>query len=112
MPAWFLPALKVALPHLGTILSAAAPVFTKKRGDTPSDQPATLQQQIAELQAAVARNDSHIKDLATQMRTALEALEQGTDLAERRYQRVMTLCLAMGVVTVVSIGLALRLLLR
>lgn len=112
MPAWFLPALKVALPHVGTILSAAAPVFTQKRGDVPGDQMATLQQQITELQAAVARNDTDIKDLATQMRTALETLEQGMVPAEHRYRRLLTLCLAMGVMVVVSLGLVLILLLR
>ena len=33
MPAWLLPALKAVLPHIGTIISAAAPVFTRKNAD-------------------------------------------------------------------------------
>lgn len=112
MPAWLLPALKAVLPHVGTILSAAAPVFTKKSADAAVNQPPMLQQQVTELQAAAARNDSHIKDLAMQMRTTLEALEQGAALAERRYQSILTMCLATGVVAVVSMGFALLLLLR
>ncbi len=112
MPVWLLPALKAALPHVGTILSAAAPVFTKKRVDAPANQASTLQQQVTELQAAAAKNDTYIKDLAMQMRTTFEVLEQGAALAERRYHRLLTLCLATGVVAVVSLGLVLILLLR
>ncbi len=112
MPAWLLPALKAVLPHVGTILSAASPVFTKKSVDAAANQTSMLQQQIIELQAAVAKNDTHIKDLAMQMRTTLEALEQGAALAERRYQRILAMCLATGVVAVVAMGLALLLLLR
>ena len=115
MPAWLYPALKAVLPHVGTILSAAAPVFTKKSADaaaSQTSQPSMLQQQVTELQAAVAKNDTHIKDLAMQMRTTLEALEQGAALAERRYERLLTMCLATAVVAVVSLGLVLLLLLR
>jgi len=112
MPAWLLPALKAVLPHVGTILSAAAPVFTKKSADAPANQTSMLQQQVTELQAAAARNDTHIKDLAMQMRTTLEALEQGAALAERRYQRILTMCIATTVVAAVSLGLVLILLLR
>lgn len=112
MPAWLLPALKAVLPHVGTILSAAAPVFTKKSADAAANQTSMLQQQITELQAAVAKNDTHIKDLAMQMRTTLEALEQGAALAERRYHRLLTMCLGTAVVAAVSMGLVLILLLR
>lgn len=112
MPAWLLPALKAVLPHVGTILSAAAPVFTKKSDDAPGNQTSMLQQQVTELQAAVAKNDTHIKDLAMQMRTTLEALEQGAALAERRYERLLTMCLTTAVVAAVSLGLVLILLFR
>ncbi len=112
MPSWILPALKAALPHVGTILSAAAPVFTKKSADAAANQPSMLQQQVTELQAAVARNDTHIKDLAMQMRTTLEVLEQGAALAERRYQRLLRMCLATAIVAVVSMGVGLIVLLR
>ena len=47
-----------------------------------------------------------------QMRTTLEALEQGAALAERRYQRILMMCLATGMVAVVAMGLAVLLLLR
>ncbi len=111
MTAWILPALKAALPHVGAILSAAAPVFTKKSADAPS-QDSTLQQQVAELQATAAKNDTYLKDLAIQMRTMLGALEQGAALEERRYRRLLMLCLATGMIGVVSLGLVLIVLLR
>jgi hypothetical protein len=112
MPAWLFPALKAVLPHVGTILSAAAPVFTKKSANAAPNQTSMLQQQVTELQAAVAKNDTHIKDLAMQMRTTLEALEQGAVLAERRYQRLLTMCLATAVVAAVSMGLVVIMLFR
>ena len=39
MAAWLIPALKMVLPHMGTILSVATPVFTKKKSDTSSSDP-------------------------------------------------------------------------
>ncbi len=48
MPAWLIPALKAALPHIATIISAAAPVFTRKAD--AANQALLLQQQITELQ--------------------------------------------------------------
>ena len=31
MPSWLIPALKAVLPHVGTIVDAARPVFTRKK---------------------------------------------------------------------------------
>ena len=89
MAGWFIPVLKSLLPHVGTIVSAAAPVFTKKNSD-PANQAALLQQQITELQAAASENDAHIKSLATHIQSAVEALEKGTSLAEKNYRRALT----------------------
>jgi len=57
MPGWLLPALKAILPHVGSIVDAAKPVFTRKKPETGTD----LQQQIAELQAAATANAEHVK---------------------------------------------------
>lgn len=91
MPAWLIPALKALLPHVGTIVSAAAPVFTRKSADTAANQAALMQQQIAELQSAASANDAHIKALAIQIGNAVEAVEKETALAEGRYRRAMVL---------------------
>ena len=77
MPGWLLPVIKSVLPYVGTIVSAAAPVFTNKSSDTSTNQTALLQQQITELQAAASANDAHIKELAVQLQNTVAALERG-----------------------------------
>jgi hypothetical protein len=92
MAAWFIPALKVILPHIGTIVSAAVPVFTKKDTDAAANQ-AILQQQITELQSAASQNALHIKELAAQLQRTVAALEQAAEIAESKYRRVFFACI-------------------
>ena len=106
MPAWLIPALKAVLPHVGTIVSAAAPVFTRKSVQAGPDQN-TLQQQITELQAAASGNDAHIKALAAQMQRTVETLEQGAALAESRHHRILLLCIAAVILSATALGVAL-----
>jgi len=107
MPAWLIPALKAVLPHIGTIVSAAKPVFTKKRPGPVADQSTLLQQQIAELQAAASENDAHIKELAAQIQHTLATLELGASLADKRHQRLLILCIAAIVLSAASLCAAL-----
>ncbi len=107
MPAWLIPALKAVLPHLGSIVSAAAPVFTSKSADAAASQSALLQQQITELQAAASKNDAHIKELAAQIRQTLEALERGAQLAELRQRRLLCLCMGSLMVSITALGVVL-----
>jgi hypothetical protein len=60
MAAWLAPALKAVLPHLGAIVSAVAPAFTRKKADAVANQMQVLQDQIAELQSAASQNAAHI----------------------------------------------------
>jgi hypothetical protein len=83
MPGWLLPALKAILPHVGSIVDAAKPVFTRKRPETGSD----IQQQIAELQSAASQNAEHVKELAQQLQSTVAALEQSALIAESRLRR-------------------------
>ncbi|MBU1424167.1 MAG: hypothetical protein KKH12_05070 [Gammaproteobacteria bacterium] len=112
MPAWLIPVLKSILPHVGTIVSAAAPVFTKKNTDAAANQAALLQQQITELQAAASENDVHIKALAVQMQNAVEALEKGTALAEKNYRRAMVLGISSFAISAAALCLVLYLWLK
>src|SRR4051812_50229442 len=82
MAGWLIPALKAVLPHVGDILSAAKPAFTKRKPDGD-----LVQQQIAELQAAVSQQAGHIKELAPQLQSTASALEQAALLAEQRLGR-------------------------
>ncbi|MBA0015072.1 MAG: hypothetical protein JW384_01319 [Nitrosomonadaceae bacterium] len=107
MAAWLIPALKMVLPHIGTILSVATPVFTKKKADTSSDP--TLQQQIDELQSAASLSANQIKDLAEQLKSTAAAVEQVASVAESKLKTMMILCVT---ATVISFCLVLFLLLN
>lgn len=111
MPAWLIPALKAVLPHIGTIISAAAPVFTRKNADAVANQTLLLQQQITELQSAASQNAAHIKELAAQLQSTVAALEQAASIAEARLTRALLLGIASTAVSAISIGIALLLVL-
>jgi len=93
MAAWLVPALKAVLPHLGTIVQVAVPVFTKKSAEAAS-QAQLLQQQIGELQTAATQNAQHIKSLAEELQTTVVALNQAAALADARLRRAFALCVA------------------
>jgi hypothetical protein len=107
MAAWLVPALKAMLPHIGTIISAATPVFTRKTEATQ----ALVQQQIAELQAAASQSSAHIKELAEELQGTVAALEQAAVLAESRLRRALALCAAAAVFSAIALGVAVYLLL-
>jgi hypothetical protein len=92
MPSWLLPAVKLILPHVGTIITAAKPAFTKLRGGeaarAPGEHGDIVQQQIAELQSAASQNATHIKELAEQLRATVAAIEQAAAAAEKRVKRL------------------------
>ena len=111
MATWLIPALKAVLPHIGTIISAASPVFTKKKADTAPNQSALLQQQITELQAAASQNTAHIKELASQLQSTVAALEQAAAAAETKLHRALMLCLAAAIGSAISLCTALLLVL-
>ena len=105
MPAWLIPALKAALPHIATIISAAAPVFTRKAD--VANQTLLLQQQITELQSAASQNAAHIKELAAELQSTLAALEQAASIAETKLRRALLLCVASMVLSAIAVGIAL-----
>lgn len=107
MPAWLIPALKAVLPHIGTIVSAAKPVFTRKDVDTEANQASLLQRQITELQSAASANDTHIRELAEQLRKAVDALDRQASLAARRQRWLPLLCIAAICMSVAALGIAL-----
>ena len=98
MPAWLIPALKAVLPHIGTIISAAAPVFTRRNADAVA---------ITELQSAASQNAAHIKELAEQLQSTVAALEQAASIAEAKLRRALLLCVAAMALSAVSLGITL-----
>lgn len=106
MAAWLVPALKAVLPHVGSIIAAAAPVFTRNRPDTAAADSTLLKQQISELQGAAAQNAAHVKDLAAQLQTTVAALEEGAIIAEARLRRAFHLCALAIVLALAALLLA------
>ena len=105
MPAWIIPALKAALPHIATIISAAAPVFTRKAD--AANQASLLQQQITELQSAASQNAAHIKELAEQLQSTVAALEEAASIAEAKLRRTLLLCVTSAALSAIAVGIAL-----
>lgn len=106
MPAWLIPALKAVLPHVGTIVSVAAPAFTRMKGGA-ADNPAAVQQQIVELQAAASQNAAHIRELAEQLQATVKALEQAAVIAEARQRRLMLLGISAVALSAIALVLVL-----
>jgi hypothetical protein len=107
MAAWLLPALKAVLPHVGTILDVAAPVFTRKSAEAAASQAQLVQQQISELQSAATQNAANIKALAEQLQGTVAALQQAAAIADARMRRALLLCATALAVSGLALALAL-----
>jgi hypothetical protein len=119
MPAWLWPAVKLILPHVGTIVSAARPAFTKLRGGeaaaahewsepgSADERDSIVQKQISELQAAASQNATHIKELAEQLRLTVTAIEQAAQAAEKRMKRLTLMSGGALLLSLVALGVAL-----
>ena len=79
--SWILPTLKIVLPHLSTIISAAKPAFTRKAPQGDTEQAALVQQQISELQGVAAQNATQIQALAVELERVAVALRRLTYIA-------------------------------
>jgi hypothetical protein len=107
MAAWLAPTLKAVLPHLGTIVSAVVPAFTRKKADASANQLQLLQEQIAELQSAASQNATHIKELATQLQNTVSALEKAALVAEVKIRRAFWFSVFATVVAVIGLAVGL-----
>src|SRR5438477_10723531 len=106
MASWLAAALKAVIPHVGDILSATKPAFTKRKPEIAANPPDLVQQQIAELQSAVSQQASHIKELAAQLANTIETLETAAQVAEARLRRVLIFTAVAAAVAVASLGVA------
>jgi hypothetical protein len=103
MATWLIPALKAVLPHIGTIISATTPAFTKKGAAPTTDQTHLLQKQISELQSAASQNATHVKDLAEQLQRTVAAIEEAASLGKSNHQRALQFGLAAMALSVISL---------
>ena len=93
MAAW-LPVIKVVLPYVAPIVSAALPVFSKKKSDKADP---LVTQQITELQEAVRNNNGSVKALAQ----AVEESAKANDAPIRQARLLARTALGVAVVSVV-----------
>ncbi|MBU4611367.1 hypothetical protein IMZ29_12760 [Achromobacter sp. GG226] len=92
MAVW-IPAAKLILPHVASIVSAAIPAFTRRRPADGEVNPAELQQQITELQAASTQNAERIRELAEQLQETLQALNTSALAAQQQIRRAHSLAM-------------------
>lgn len=107
MAGWLIPTLKAVIPHVGDIINAAKPAFTKRKAEPAANQGDLVQQQIGELQAAVSQQSAHIKELAAQLENTVTAIEKAALLAEERLRRVLIFTAVAAAISVVALGIAL-----
>jgi uncharacterized protein YlxW (UPF0749 family) len=101
MAAW-LPAVKVFLPYLTQIVTAAIPAFTKKADKTGMED--TTRNQISELQDAVTHNAESLKILATQLQQVINDIDSGSSNIEREIKankRLAILAFALSAVAII-----------
>jgi hypothetical protein len=88
--AW-LGAVTKLVPVVAEVAMHVIPHFTRPKGGEPAAiEDKAAQQQIAELQQAATQNAEHIRKLASDLKDALFALEQGGQGIEQRLKRLET----------------------
>lgn len=102
MAGWLQAALRAVLPHVGDIIAAGKPSFTRREAANQD----LVQQQIAELQGAVSQQAAHIKELAGQLENTVNALEKAAQAADERLRRVLIFTAVAAAVAVASLGIA------
>ncbi|PLC55603.1 hypothetical protein CR155_00660 [Pollutimonas nitritireducens] len=102
--AAFLPVLKVALPYITQIVSAAVPMFTTKPPGGKLEE--VVPQQIRELQAAVSHNAEAVKGLALQLKETIEGVDKAAAQLQQQIMFLRRLAVGAVVVAMVAIGVA------
>jgi hypothetical protein len=105
MAGWLQAALKAVIPHVGDILTAAKPAFTRREA-VPAANQDLVQQQIAELQAAVSQQAAHIKELAAQLANTISAIEKAAQAGDERLRRMLIFTAVAAAVSVAALGIA------
>ncbi|HLU14973.1 MAG TPA: hypothetical protein VKZ71_03990 [Burkholderiaceae bacterium] len=103
--ASFLPALKVALPYISQIVTAAAPMFTSRTANGKSDE--LVAKQIQELQSAVTQNAESVKLMATQWKDTMESLDTAAARLQKEVVVLRRVAYGSAIVAVLAVLLAL-----
>ncbi|WP_293776056.1 hypothetical protein [uncultured Oxalicibacterium sp.] len=108
MYAWLLPTVKAILPHVGTIITAAQPIFKSRKVDkSAGTDELILQEQISELQQAASHNAAHIRELAEQLQQTVMTLERAAIENAKRTRRLTIMAATALVCAVIALAVVL-----
>ena len=106
MYAWLLPTIKAILPHVGTIITAAQPIFKSRKIDrSASSEEQLLQDQISELQEAASQNAGNIRELAEQLQKTVMTLERAAIENRQRTRRLTVIAVTALACALVSLAI-------
>lgn len=94
---------KLVLANLDTIIGVVRPAFTKNKVEALPRQTELLNQQIAELQAAASSNAEQVKQLASQLKDVVAALEQAATDAAAEHAAARKLSIAALAIALVAL---------
>jgi hypothetical protein len=103
--ALWLPAIKIMLPYVTQIVSAAIPAFTKKTDKTNAES--IIPSQIAELQSAATQNAQSLKTLAVQLEQVITGIDAAASKMEQEIKTARRLALAAIALALLAIALSL-----
>lgn len=105
MAVQLIPLIKTLAPYLTTIATSAIPAFTAKSEAAKSES--VVAQQITELQSAVTHNAESLHMLAEQLQKVLNSAEEASETARRQIAGYKALVLASGLISLLSLSIAL-----
>ena len=92
---------------LAEITVSALPYFTQRKSEAaPGIDDKATQQQITELQSAATQNAEYVRTLASDLKSAIAAIEQGGETIEARFRRLTLLAyfaLALSVISAMTV---------
>lgn len=103
--ALWLPAIKIMLPYVTQIVSAAIPAFTKKTDKTNAE--GIISSQIAELQAAATHNAESLKTLAMQLQQVITGIDGAASKMEQEIKTSKRLALGASILSLLAITVCL-----
>ena len=106
MAVTWLAAGKLVLANLDTIVGVAKPLFTRKNVESLPSQTDLINQLISELQAASSSNTEQIKELATQLKQVVTALNQAELNAAAEREKARRLVIAAISISILSLMVA------
>jgi hypothetical protein len=113
--AWLSTVTKLAplALELGKIAVSALPHLTRRKSDiAAATEDLPFRPDIAELQSAATQNAEDIRKIASDLRNALIAIEDGAKTIEARFQRLEGLAYAALAISIISAASTLALWLR